>query len=248
MEQINEQEAKPEQPEAPKQPANPMPLDKLKAMAPRTATELTSMLAYIAKGGAFPSRFKTGEERLAAYSLANQLMKERWQLALNNIANIKGQMTIFGELPGAVAEQTKEVSEKLVFVIDSEYNEICMKNRNFNATPYAGVCIIQRKDREKKEFYYTIDEAKAAGQYPAKMKDGSPNPDSPWMKHTKIMLMRKAMNQAIKFEFPDAMLGVPVAEYDYDLAPDLEPRTVTESAADQLNKEYLDDAKAQVTQ
>lgn len=188
---------------------------------PRDFTELQQMIAHVAAGGGFPERFDNHAKRVAAYNLAHSLMGGRWQLALNNIAIIKGQMTIYGELPGAVAEQTKEVAEKEVYCLTDGMERICVSNQNIDASGWAGVCIIQRKGRSRKEFTYTLDEAKAAGQYPAKRKDGSINNDAPWMKFTKVMLMRKAMAMAIKFEFPDAMIGVPVAEYDYDLAPDL---------------------------
>ena len=195
-------------------------------ISPTTAGQLKGFLNSIAAGGGFPKRFDTMEKRIASYNLAHSLMGKRWQLCLNNIADIKGQMTIFGELPGALAEQTKEVEEKEVYCLDKDFKKICIENQNLDANPYAGVCLIKRKHRAKKEFTYTINEAIHAGQYPATKYDkGSrqqvPNPDSPWMKFTKVMLMRKAMSLAVKFEFADALVGVPVAEYDFDSAPDL---------------------------
>lgn len=210
--------------EAPKtetQAPTPIALNEAGALVPRDAGELARTLKAIADGGGFPARFDTREKRMAAYNLANALMGSRWQLALNNIANIKGQLSIYGELPGALAEQTKEVVMKNVFALDKEKKKICMANDNLGANAWAGICQIQRKGRQMNEFSYTMDEAIAAGQYPAKRKDGSINNDSPWMKFTKVMLMRKAMAMAINFEFPDAKVGVPVAEYDYDEMPDL---------------------------
>lgn len=191
------------------------------ALTPTNASELVRTIAQIAKGGGFPVRFENLEQQLAAYNLAHSLMGTRWQMAIAHIAIIKGTMSIYGELPGALAEQTKEVAEKDVFCIDSDYKKICLENRNITAKPWAGVCLIQRKGRSLKEFTYTIDEAIHAGQYPAKRRDGSINNDSPWMKFIKVMLMRKAMALAIKMEFADALLGTPIAEYEYDQAPDL---------------------------
>ncbi len=190
------------------------------ALTPSNSSELNRTIANIAKGGGFPTRFETSAQQIAAYNLAHSLMGGRWQLALNNIAIIKGQMAIYGELPGALAEQTKEVEEKEVFVLDVDYKRICVENKNLSAAPHVGVCLIKRKGRAKKEFTYTMDEATKAGQYPATRRDGSLNNDSPWMKFTKVMLMRKAMALAIKFEFADAMIGTPVCEYDFDVMPD----------------------------
>lgn len=218
------------------------------SLVPKTAAELVRTISQIAEGGGFPKRFDTPASRMAAYNLGHSLMGSRWQLALNNIAPIQGQLTIFGELPGSLAEHTKEVAEKHVFAIDSDHKKICMENKNLDAFPYAGVCIIQRKNRDKKEFTYTIEEAKKAGQYPAtkpEWKDNKrtgkliENNDSPWMKFTKVMLMRKAMNLAVKFEFPDALIGVPIAEFDYDQAPDLvEEREVSQDNSKTLNEMF----------
>ncbi len=198
------------------------------ALVPKDSSELNRVLANIAQGGGFPERFKTHPERVAAYNLAHSLMGGKWQLALSHIANVKGSLCIYGELPGALAEQTKEVQEKHVFALDAAGKKICMENGNLAAPAVAGVCIIQRKGREKKEFSYTLEEARKAGQYPS-------NEYSPWTKFTKIMLMRKAMSMAIKFEFPDALLGTPMAEYDYDQAPDL-VKDVTPTQGEQVSR------------
>lgn len=225
------------------------------ALVPSDASELNRTLTAISTGGGFPERFKTPEARMAAYNLAQSLMGSRWQLCLNNIAVIKGQMSIYGELPGALAEQTKEVQEKEVYCVDKEFKKICLENKNLDAEPYAGVCKIQRKGRVMKEFTYTIEEAKKAGQYPPMKAEWQNNnrtgnlilnEDSPWFKFLKVMLMRKAMNLGVKFEFADAMIGVPVAEYDFDIAPDL-PGTQRDVSppntelADRINREYSDE-------
>lgn len=213
------------------QKIGPQPVELQKGMLmPRNAVELGVTLERIATGGGFPARFKTKESRLAAYNLANALMGVQWQLAVNNVANIQGQLVVFGELPGTLAERTGKVAEKHVFLIDVEYKEICTKNKNLNSEPFAGVCIIQRVGREKKEFSWTLDQARKAGQYPPmktkwennKPAGQIPNDDSPWNKHLGTMLMRKAMALAVKFEFPEAVVGVPIAEHDFDKAPDLE--------------------------
>lgn len=195
------------------------------ALVPKNSSELHRTLASIAAGQGFPERFDTPEKRIAAYNLAHSLMGSKWQLALNHMANIKGQLTIYGELPGALAEATGEVVEKKVFALDKDAKVICMENGNLSAPAWAGVCRIKRKGRELKEFSYTMDEAIAAGQYPAKRRDGSIIQESPWMRHTKVMLMRKAQALAIKFEFPDAILGSTIAEYVFDEAPDLKDVT-----------------------
>lgn len=210
------------------------------SLSPQDQTQMRNMLSWIARGGGFPERFDTVEKQLAAYNLAHSLMGSQWQLALNHIAIIHGQMCIYGEMPGTLAERTGEVEEKRVYLITRDYVEICTSNKNLDADIYAAVCKIKRKGRDLKEFSYTIDEAKKAGQYPPMkwVKGGGGrkehNPDSPWEKHFKVMLMRKAMALAVKFEFPDALVGVPIAEYDFDEAPDIKDVTPRESKEDRV--------------
>lgn len=233
--EVSAQDENPAPQEPPKE-AQPIakPIEVLSgALVPKDSSELNRTLSNIAAGGGFPARFDTPQKRIAAYNLAHSLMGESWQLALNNIANIKGQLSIYGELPGTLAERTGEVAEKYIKIYDREYREICLENKNLDSPLWAAVCFIQRKGREPQEFPYTMDDAEKAGQYPARRRDGSLNEDSPWMKFTRVMLMRKAMAMGIKFLFPEAMCGVPIAEYDFDSAPDLDGmKNVTPSQDD----------------
>ena len=218
-------------------------LDNSMSLLPSNNEEMARVIAVVSKGGGFPKQFETFEQKVAAFNLATSLMGRRWQLALNNLAIIKEKLMMWGELPGALAQMTGELSYKKVYVIDKDYNEICTSNKNLDAEPFAGVCILKRKGENPitlgDEFTYTIKEAEHAGQYPAKKRDGSISHDSPWMKYTKIMLMRKAMGMAMKFKFPDALVGCEIAEYNHDIAPDLQDiREVGKSTADQINEAY----------
>jgi hypothetical protein len=201
---------------------------------PANNTELKAFISVIAKGGGFPACFDSQEKQIASYNLARALMGDQWQLALNHMYYIKGKLSIFGELPRAIAEKTKEVQECEVYTLDKDYRRISIENKNLNEAPFAGVCQIQRKGRLKKEFAYTLDQARNAGQYPPSSKD------SAWHKYLTVMLMRKAQAMAIKFEFPDALLGVEIAEYDHDVAPDLVDVTPTETKANSINSKFKD--------
>lgn len=244
------QDEQQQEPQPAQQPPVVTPIDvQHGALVPKDSSELNRTLANIAAGGGFPARFDTPQKRIAAYNLAHSLTGGKWQLAINHMANIKGQLSIYGELPGDLAERTKEVSEKHVYLIDSNYKMICTENRNLDEEPIAAVCKIQRKGRALKEFSYTVKDAYKAGQLPAKA-------DSAWSKHFKTMLMRKAMALGIKFEFPDAILGTPIAEYDFDEAPDLKDVTpkkgidsATQSVSDLIQdatQEFSEDEKSAI--
>jgi len=228
--------------------SNAIALSDNQIMAPKDHKELSAVIGFLGKGGAFPERFKTNEQKLAAYNLSKSLMGDTWQLALNHIAIIKGQMTIYGEFPRTLAERTGKVEKFKVYVVDKDYKEICVKNKNLDKEPFAGICDVKREGRDEESFSYTLEEAKVAGQYPptkANWVNGQnlgqiPNMDSPWMKALKVMLMRKAQALGVNFVFPEAKVGVLIAEYDFDIAPDITPyrEEKTQSAADVFNQTY----------
>lgn len=232
------------------------PVDKVGAIAvhngvmmPSNHVELTRVLARLGEGGAFPKRFDTDAKRLAAYNMAVSINPARWQIIVNGIADIEGQLCLFGELPGALAEWTGEMEQRELYVIDKDYKRINVANKNLNEFPFAGVLEIKRKGRPTNQFFYTMKEAEAAGQYPAmkaEWKDNKrtgkmiPNTKSPWMTATKVMLMRKALNMGIKFEFPDAIMSTPVAEWDHDAAPDIKDVTGSDRnvKSDEINQTF----------
>lgn len=191
-------------------------------ITPSNHSELIRVISQLAKGGAFPERFDTLEKQLAVYNMAYALMKDRWQIALPHLAYVKGVLCMFGEFPGALAELTNEVERKNLYCINKNYEKICPENKNIFDDPIAGVCELKRTGRTLNQYYFSIKDAETANLFPAKKRDGSIAYESPWMKYTKTMLMRKALGQGIKFEFPDAILGTPLAEYDYNSAPDLD--------------------------
>lgn len=205
-------------------------------LMPVNASELVRTVNMIHKGGGFPDCFDTGEKRIAAYHLAQGLMgPKEWQLALNHMAFIKGKLAIYGELPGTLVQRTGQLKSKDLFLIDKEYNVISFANKNLSAPVWGAVCRMWREGHEKAvEFFYTLDEAIKAGQYPPRRRDGSPNLDSPWEKHFKTMLLRKAQAAAVKFMFPEALVGVAIAEYEYDLAPDLKDVSPSRGAPQEL--------------
>lgn len=206
-------DVKPEE-KKPRAEAPVIALDENRLPAPADNRELRGLIATLAKGGAFPSAFDNEPKQIAAYNMARALCGDQWQLALNHMAFVENKLCIYGELPGKLAENTKEVAEKSVKLFTKDYVEICLANKNLDAEPWAAVCKIQRKGREPKEFHFTQEHAKKMNKLPAK-------PGSGWSKDLGTMLRRRAMAQAIKFEFPDAILGAPIAEYDFGEAPDI---------------------------
>lgn len=214
--------------------AVPVPISvdaKTQALVARDNTELVRLIRTFMKGVAFPKTLDTEEKIIAAWQVAASL-KIPPMIAMQNMAVINGSVAIWGQLPKALAEATGEMQDFRQFFIDKEMNEICLKNKNLNAEIWAAVVQIRRKDRSTNEYFFSVDDAKTAGLL---------NKSGPWKEHRKVMLARRTVGMAIKFEFPDALMGVAIAEYDLHEAPDLKdvtPRAArTVNAADQLWEE-----------
>ncbi len=204
-------------------------------MVPGDSKELSYYLQKIGIGGGFPAIFDTNEKKLAAYNLARALLGDRWQLALNHMAFIEGKLCIYGELPGDAVVRTGQLKNKKVWLIDKDYKEISVANKNLEVEPWGAVMEITRLGHDKNTFHFTIEDARKLGKYP------EPNKNKPWAKAIGTMLLRRVQSFGYKFTFPEAFVGVPIAEYDFDVAPDLENiRDVGPAMADKLNSKFRD--------
>jgi hypothetical protein len=197
-------------------------------------SELVRVIKTFMKGGALPKTLDTEEKVIAAWQMAASFGLPP-AIAIQNMAFVNGTLTIWGQLPKALAERTGQIEDFRLLLVDEAFKEICMANSNLKNQVWAAVCQIQRKGRSKNEYFFSIDDAKAAGLL---------NKRGPWQEYQKIMLQRRAVSHALKFEFGDALMGVPIAEYDFNQAPDLHDVTpsVVDSAAE-INKSL-----SQVTQ
>lgn len=209
----------------------PMAIGENLQIQPQNTAELMRTVKQLMKGDGFPRHLDTAEKVIAAWNLAASL-KLPPQVAIRNIAVINGTPCIWGDLPKALAENTGELEQFRLICIDKDYQEICLQNKNLDAEPFGAVCKIKRKGRTENEYSYTVTEARNARLL------GNPKREV-WSLYTKVMLMRKAMGMAVRIEFPDALMGCAVAEYDLDQAPDLKDVTPpTEDKAALVNARF----------
>lgn len=206
---------------------------KTQMMVARDNSELIRMIRTFMKGMAFPKTLDTEEKIIAAWQVAASL-KIPPAVAMQNMAVINGSVSIWGQLPKALAEATGEMQDFRQFFIDKDYNEICVKNKNLNVEAWAAVVQIRRKGRSTNEYFFSLDDAKAAG---LDKKSG------PWRDYRKVMLARRTIGMAIKFEFPDALMGVAIAEYDLHEAPDLKDVTPKAPAKSDVGNQFWEELR-----
>jgi len=158
--------------------------------------------------------------------------------AIRQVAVIHGVPSLFGDLPLALCQMSKELTYFKEQWFDKDYNIICFENKNLHTDVFGAVCFLSRGKNEVQSFSFTLDDAKQAGLWPAKKADGSASPNSPWSKYTKIMLRYKSRSIGLKSLFADKLNGSAIMEYDYDQNDPAEIRDVSpeKELANELNK------------
>lgn len=158
--------------------------------------------------------------------------------AIRQCAVIKGVPSIYGDLPLALVQRSSHFESIREFFIDDEYNEICRLNKNLHKAVYAAICIVERRDCEAQEFFYTLEDAILAGQIKLEFKSNEEKAKysyTPWAKHPKIMMRYKARTLALKSQFADCLSGVAISEYDFDESPSIREVTPKSNPANDLN-------------
>lgn len=192
-----------------------------KTMVAKDNVELMRVISIYMKGNSFPKSIDTPAKCITAWNLAVSLCPEAPQRAISRMMYINDVLGIWGELPKSLAERTKELTNFELFVVDKEYNKICLENKNLHVDPYAAICRIKRGKRTMNEYYFTVDEAEKAGLL---------NKRGPWQQYAKAMLCWRAQGQGLKFEFADALMGAEIIEYRFNENPefkDVTPKTDT---------------------
>lgn len=212
-------------------PALPIQIDKdTQAMVARDNSELIRMIRTFMKGASFPKTLDTEEKIISCWQVAASL-KVPPIIAIQNMAVIHGSVAIWGQLPKALAEATGELEDYVLYYIDKEYNKLCVANKNLHVEAYAAVVEIKRKGRTRNEYTFSLDDAKLAGLT---------NKQGPWKEHRKVMMARRASGWGIKVEFPDALMGTAIAEYDLHEAPDLKDVTPLRAERTNTANEFLE--------
>ncbi len=168
-----------------------------------------------ARSGMLPKAFKTPDQVLVGLQFCAELGL-RPLLAMRQIAVINGTPSLFGDLPLACVRNSGLLEEITEYLVDEKGERI-----DFRKTPkavwVAAVCEIKRKGQAKKEFTYSIDDAKAAKLWGTNV----------WSVHPKRMAQMRARNWLLKDEFGDVLGGAPIAEYDYNVSPESNQESIT---------------------
>lgn len=189
----------------------PILVDENQAIVARDNAELFRLIQTFMAGTAFPKTIDTPQKAIAAWQIAASLNLPP-MVVIQNLAFIHGSISMWGQLPKALAERTGQLTKFKLILFDEKQDVICLANKNLQNDVWGAATQIQRKKGPVNEYFFNEIEAKKAGLF---------GKSGPWTQYKKIMYSRRAVAQGIKFEFPDALMGVPVAEYDFNHAPDI---------------------------
>ncbi len=167
----------------------------------RNEGEELAVIARLRKAQAIPKSYQNDEQ--VAYALQVLRSKGHNPLAsLGDTGFINGKYTEYNDLPLATAQKSGELEhfDEFVYTMgdDNSYKRASFANNNLHLEPAGAVCIMQRKGQEPREFYYTRDQAKVAGQY---------GKAGPWKTDFPGMLKYKARSRALRSVFADALSG-----------------------------------------
>lgn len=116
---------------------------------------------------------------------------------------VHGKPALFGDGPLSLIQSAGKLEWIKEFWIDDEGNEICFKNKNLKAVPYAAICQLKRiGDENIQEDYFTLGDMQLA-------QIKSPT----WLKYQRTMMRYRARTQALKSKFADVLNGMDIAEY-----------------------------------
>ena len=191
-----------------------------------------------------PKRFSTPAKLFGALMFVRSLGLP--DMAIRQVNTIDGTFALFGDLPLALVQKSKELYKFREYWIDADYKEIHPDNENLNAEVFAAVCTGARGRRGKPlTVTFTMKEAEYAGYWPPKLKDGQIDLESAWHKTPKLMLRYKARAPVLKSLFADKINGAAIGEYDFDQTLEMSLRDVGSSKKTNLKNTFTDEGSTE---
>lgn len=195
--------------------------------------ELSRAARMAAQLSLVPDRLKKEgvEACMAALVTCKQLNLP--MMAMNEMGWIEGNLTVYGSLYWALAERHPEFGEHEMGWIDENCDKISVANKNLKNPVWGAVIRCRKKNSTVwNEYTFTKEEAETAKLWPPKKWDKESrtkvaNPDSPWSKYFKDMLMHKAKKRCIDTNYASAVKGVIYHEDAYEYLKDKSAKDVT---------------------
>lgn len=208
----------------------PIALDEQGLVQVTTLDEEMRICKGLVDNAMVPESLNTPGKLFAARQLCRELDLPVMS-AIRNVYVVNGSPSLHSDTPLAIVRRSGKLEMIDEYHIDDQYNRICIENKNINTPWLAAVCEIKRVGYEKKTFYFSYEQAKLAGLIGKKV----------WGPYPLRMSQMKARGLGLKNEFSDILMGVAMAEYDFDTMPGVTMKDVSESVADKANKVFSEE-------
>lgn len=120
---------------------------------------------------------------------------------IQHVAVINGRASIWGDLVLSIIRGSGQLD-----VFKEEESGTPMQD------DWTFTCTVKRKGYDEAQGRFSFAEAKAAGLYPPKKKDGTISKDSPWNRFTRRMMQWAARRWLLRDQFADILKGIVLAE------------------------------------
>lgn len=205
---------------------------------PRTLDAQYRYANYLVASGLLPAGLNTPAKALVGmqflYEVGLPLIA-----SIGKICVINGVVSMFGDLPLALAERSGKLEDFEEWWIDENGDKLNPKDPKKKL--YGAACIAKRKGRKTAvDRFFTIEDATTAKLW-GKQSGGK---DSPWTLYPKRMLQMRTRSWALKDCVPDALYGISIAEYDHNVLVDERGNVVgaereVQTFSSDVNKAFL---------
>ncbi len=180
---------------------------------PTNVMELFYVADMIFKSGLVPGTYNKVQQVV----IAIQTAKERGISPLRLIQNsyiLDQKLQVYGSFPKTEVMRSGKCAEYREWLVDEQYEEICLANKNLKNKAYAGVCKTKRSDNgHEEETFFTLDMAKIAGLSTNPKRKG-------WVSYPHRMLLARARSLNLEYNFGDVIGGLVNHEDDFDNKPE----------------------------
>lgn len=186
-----------------------------KGLMPRSEQGLWRHAQFVSRSGLAPYSLDTPEKVYVAMAYGLEIGFTP-MVALTSVCVINGFPSLYGDGPLAMIERSG-LLESIDERIDGA-DEIAGPGVPLKDWPddIQAVCTVKRKDRAPRTFTYSVADAKQAGLWEKKGRNGGV---TPWITSPLRMLKFRARGFALRDTFPDALKGFRQAEevMDYEI-------------------------------
>lgn len=188
-------------------------------LRPQTLEQMIYWAKVLFESGLVPDSYENAQAVLIALQTARERNLRPMELIQNSYV-VNNKLRVYGSYPKGLVLRSGKCHHYREYLIDKDYMEICLKNKNLGKDPFAGVCETKRAGMTEMEVTtFSVPEAQRAGLL---RKDN-------WVKYLGRMLLSKARMMNLDYNFGDIVSGLNDYDEDFDRARPIQAKVLPKS-------------------